>query len=403
MSTTSTSLPFLAVATASLLAGCTAEQAPVAQQTDDIIGCGSTLEDRTAHLDPLLDESALEVVAELPYPPGNVTVSEEGRVFFSFHPAGNKGDIKVAELVDGEVVPFPSDMKLQGSLHTVLSVRVQAGMLWMLDYGNFGLHKARLYAFDLETEERVVDYQFPRAAASKGSMLNDFQVAPDGKTVFISDPRLMGDDQGLVVVDLDREFPIARRRLVGHDSVRGGGHDVVVDEKRVKVAGVVCPEYGVDGLTLDQNGEYLYYGSLNRGDLWRVSSHDLRFEQSGLLDEELAERVEKVADTTMSDGMASDAAGHVYLTDMEHSAIMRVDEDGQMEMVVQSELLRWPDGLGWGPDGALYVTASALHEILPEPILTEKDVAAGAPYHILRFVPQAACSDDQSCIGQPGH
>ena len=46
-----------------------------------LAGCGGAyLEDRTT--DPALPASALEVVADLDYPPGNIAVSRTGRVFF---------------------------------------------------------------------------------------------------------------------------------------------------------------------------------------------------------------------------------------------------------------------------------------------------------------------------------
>jgi hypothetical protein len=35
---------------------------------------------------PLLDESRLQVVAELEVPPGNLAISKKGRVLFNFHP-----------------------------------------------------------------------------------------------------------------------------------------------------------------------------------------------------------------------------------------------------------------------------------------------------------------------------
>ena len=37
-------------------------------------------------LSPLLPESVLEVVGELPVPPGNIAVSKSNRIFFTFHP-----------------------------------------------------------------------------------------------------------------------------------------------------------------------------------------------------------------------------------------------------------------------------------------------------------------------------
>jgi len=52
---------------------------------------------------PLLGPDALEAVAALPYPPANVAVSEDGRLFFTFMPQGNRGDVKVAEWLHGAV------------------------------------------------------------------------------------------------------------------------------------------------------------------------------------------------------------------------------------------------------------------------------------------------------------
>lgn len=362
------------------------------------------LENRVAGLTPLLPSDAVEIVAELPRPPGNVAVAPDGRVFFSFHPEGNLGgDVSVAELVGGEVVPYPNEA-FQKTADTILSLRVDThGRLWTLDYGHYGMSKPRLVAIDLASDEVVIDYTFPRSAAPVGSMLNDFQVSPTGDAVYISDQSTLKQKQALVVVDFSGPNPIARRRLVEHPSVDNGAYDVFVHDELVTVAGFFKPDYGVDAITFDQNREYLYFGALNSGELFRVPAKHLEYEESLMLDDELALHVEKVADTTMTDGAATDRAGHVYLTDMEHSAIVRVAPSGELEVLAQSELLRWPDGLSWAPDGSLYVTASALHEYLPELIRSRWDIERGAPYHILRIVPGDACDASQDCTGTPGH
>jgi sugar lactone lactonase YvrE len=392
-----------ASALALLLASC-ADPAPAEQAGEQIACRDAALADRTAGQKPLLSADALEVVADLPYPAGNVAASPDGRIFFSFHPQGNKGDVKVAELVDGKPVAYPSEA-FQAQLRSVLSVRVDGqGRLWMLDYGDdLGIAPARLFAIDLSNDAVVLKYTFPRAAAPVGSMLNDFQVSADGKAVFITDSSLIGQKQAIVVVDVDRPMPIARRRLREHASVRDGGYDVFIDGDPVTFAGLLCPRYGVDGLALDANGEWLYYAPLNGGALYRIGATDLRYELSQMLDAELAPRVQKVADITATDGMTTDAAGHVYLTDMEHSAITRVDAKGTLEVLVQDERLRWPDGFGWGADGSLYVTASSLGELLRDGLPSEADVAEHAPYHLFRIDAQAACSDDQECRGRVGH
>src|SRR5882724_8650453 len=57
--------------------------------------------------EPMLPGSAIEVVARLNEPPGNIAVSSTGRVFITFHPEGRPEGMKMAELVDGQPVPFP--------------------------------------------------------------------------------------------------------------------------------------------------------------------------------------------------------------------------------------------------------------------------------------------------------
>ena len=57
-------------------------------------GGGEEFEDLTTH--PELPASALERVADLSMPPGNIAVSADGRVFFTFHPEASP-PVQVAE------------------------------------------------------------------------------------------------------------------------------------------------------------------------------------------------------------------------------------------------------------------------------------------------------------------
>lgn len=68
----------------------------------------------------------------------------------------------------------------------------------------------------------------------------------------------------------------------------------------------------------------------------------------------------------------------------------------QWSLLVQSErLLRWPDGLSFGPDSSLYITASALHLKLGKVKASKSGSGSGSssannmssygPFHILRL------------------
>ena len=61
------------------------------------------------------------------------------------------------------------------------------------------------------------------------------------------------------------------------------------------------------------------------------------------------------------DGMETDAAGRLYVTDGEHNAVHRRLPDRAWETVVHDPRLLWPDTMSVAADGYLYVTANQLH------------------------------------------
>jgi hypothetical protein len=306
-------------------------------------GGGERFEDRTG--EPRLAASVLEVVADLDLPPGNIAVSEQGRVFFSFHPEASP-PVQVAELVDGTPVPFPDDeLQPEGSdprrFQSVLSLRIdRQGRLWTLDNAHHGVGQPRLLAFDPDAREVVHEYDFPREIAPLGSHLNDFQVSP--------------------VYDV--EAGRARRLLEGGVSVGAEPFVPVVQGREMLLFGVVAIRPGVDSIALDRNGEWLYYAAVTAQYLYRIRTRDL--DEPSLSPEALAARVERFAPKTMSDGITTDRSGGIYLSDPENSAILRLAPDATLTTLVKDPVLRWPDGFSFGPGGWLYVTCSALHHVI---------------------------------------
>lgn len=354
-------------------------------------GGGKDFPDRTGP--PVLRANVLEVVAQLPTPPGNVAVSAGGRVFASLHPEA-RPRTKIVEIVDGTPRPWPNEAFQTGAgeprwFRNVISLRIdRQGRLWTLDNGEHGLHPGRLLAFSLKSGEVVHEFEFPRAVAGLGSHLNDFQVSADGRFVFIAEASFFAKTPALIVYDVARQS--ARRVLEGHPSVTAQKFTPVVQGRRMVAFGLVAIRPGVDSIALDPAGEWLYFAPVTNLSLYRARTADLRNEALGAA--ELAGRVETWADKTMSDGITMDTAGNLYLTDPEHSAIVRLRQDGTLETLLRDDTLRWPDGFSWGPDGWLYVACSALHQIIGMPPWTYDD---RAPYQIYRFKPGAR--------GVPGH
>jgi sugar lactone lactonase YvrE len=354
-------------------------------------GGGGDFPDRTGT--PMLRSSVLETVANLPKPAGNIAVSAGGRVFVSLHPEAQP-KYKVVELVNGEMRPWPSEAFQTGAgepryFRSVLSLRIdRQNRLWTLDYAHHGLERGRLLAFDLKSGEVVHEYEFPKAIAGLGSHLNDFQVSPDGKFVYIAEASFFARTPALIVYDVGAHA--ARRVLERHPAVTAQHYTPVVQGRRMVALGLVSIRPGVDSIALDKNGDWLYFAPVTNLSMYRVHTADLRNE--ALSAGELAGKVETWADKTMSDGITIDDGGTLYLSDPEHSAIVLLRQDQTLQTLIKDNMLRWPDGFSWGPDGWLYVTCSSLHQIIGRPPWTFDD---NAPYQVYRFKPGGK--------GTPGH
>lgn len=340
-----------------------------------------------------LQMADVETVANLSTPPGNIAVSADGRVFATLHPEGRPRN-KVVEIVRGAAQPWPNDAFQTGAgesryFRSVLSLRIDAqGRLWTLDYGNYGTAPARLLAFDIAKGEVVHEFVFPGDIAPLGSMLNDFQVSPDGKYIYIADASLFAKNPAIIVYDVDKQS--ARRLLEHHPAVTAEKYTPVVQGRKMVVLGVFSIRPGVDSIGLDAKGEYLYFAPVTNLNMSRIATADLRNESLDAAT--LAGKVEEYAPKTMSDGITLDTAGNLYMADPEHSAVVVIRPDKSLETLLKDDRLRWPDGFSFGPDGWLYLSCSSLHQIIGKAPWTFKQ---NAPYQIFRVKPGTP--------GIPGH
>jgi sugar lactone lactonase YvrE len=347
-------------------------------------GGGARLDDRTTA--PELPASAVERVADLDYPPGNIAVAPDGQVFFTYHPDGGSPE-SVMTLRDGKPVPFPSPGFTD--FDTVLSMRIdRQGRLWTLDHARYGRGQPRLLAFDPATGREVHRYDFPSEVAGLLSMLNDFQVDPAGERIYIAESSPIAGTPALIVYDVATRT--SRRLLDGHPSVRTEDYRIQAPGRDMTLGGLYTLRIGVDTIALDRTGEWLYYGPVTGGTLFRVRTSDLN--DRALSPEALAARVEAYAPKPISDGASSDDQGRIYLTDPEHSAVLALGPDRRLRTLVKDPELRWPDGLSFGPDGTLYVTCSALQDVLFRSAAARR---AHAPYQIWRFKPGGTAAPGQ--------
>ncbi len=333
---------------------------------------------------PVYDESALEVVVTSPEPIGNVAVSADGRVFYTIHPESRPTGAKLLEWVDGAPKPFPSEAA-QTLFETPLGVVIdRQNRLWTIDHGNHGIGQPRLMAFDLETGAVVHEHVFDSSVAQLGSFLQDLQVDSTGQHVFIADLSFWRQNPGLIVYDVERAK--ARRVLNSDSSVSPQDWLIRNPTKDMKFfGGLVVLKPGVDGIALDRNDEWLYYGAMAHDTMYRVAVTDLL--DPLLRDEALAAGVRAVGAKPLNDGLSTDNDGNLLITDVEHGAVLRMTPKGELTTLVKSDRIRWADALSYGPNGWLYVADSAI----PDQMLQSKaHIAANAPYYIFRFKPDIA-------------
>ncbi|MEM0968486.1 MAG: L-dopachrome tautomerase-related protein, partial [Verrucomicrobiota bacterium] len=144
----------------------------------------------------------------------------------------------------------------------------------------------------------------------------------------------------------------------GHQSTIPEDIDMIIDNSLVTLGGEPA-RVGINPITVDHEGKWLYYGPMSATSLYRVPTAALR--DPSLAPEDLANQVERYGDKPISDGSTIDAAGNVYITSVTDASIGVTAADGSYRTLYQSDSLPWPDGFSTGPGGHIYATINALH------------------------------------------
>jgi sugar lactone lactonase YvrE len=298
-----------------------------------------------------------------------VAVSETGRIFVSFPRWSEDAPISLAELTsDGKLHPYPDEewnryrnaAPLPPESHFVCVQAETAdgkGSLWVIDPAAPNTEfiipgGPKLVKIDLATNKVARVFAFDKSVAPQGSYLNDVRLSPDGQTAYITDSGATG---ALVVVDL--ESGKGRRVLDGDVSTQvDKSVKVAVEGKVLKQPDGRGVQFAADSISIDPKGDYLYWQPLTGKTLYRAPTAALK--DANLSPDQMAAKVEKVADSEPNDGLWTDSEGHLFFTAIQRSAVETSGPDGKRQLLVTDPRLRWPDTFAQGPDGTLYVTNS---------------------------------------------
>lgn len=334
---------------------------------------------------PIFPDSIVEVVAKLDEPPGNLAVSKDGRVFFTYH-AESRPDIKVLELVNGNPVPYPSiefqHRRPDGKPYfdQVFSLRIDSkNRLWALDHGFHGIRQPRLLAFDLATGQLVHEFSFSSGIAGIGSYIQDMQIDSSGVKIYIADLGVLSKKPAIIIYDTITRT--ARRILEGHPAVMEQNYKINSKGRRMYLLfGLFWMHPAIDPIALDKQDKWLYFGPMSGDTLYRARVSDLS--DMSLTDEQLGSRMEIFSKKSQCDGLTMDTEGNIYVTSIEDGAINIIGQDRVQKTLVKHPLFRWPDGLSFGPDGYIYIADSDIPDIM---LKSKSHIKANAPYYIFRF------------------
>lgn len=327
----------------------------------------------------LIPSDSLIEVLEFHEPVGNIAVSNSERIFFSIHPEA-RSNFKIMEWINNEAIPFPSESFQKDSLTNVLGIVIdRQNRLWLLDNGFHGLERPTIWAIDLQNDQVVYKHEFSKSIAPPGSYLNDLQVSEDGRFVFITDMSYIAQKPALIVHDcLDRQ---SRRRLEGRASVEPEDYFIETEQGKMSfLLGAIMLKPGVDGIALDHHNKKLYFSAMTNSGLYRIDQDVLT--NFHLKEEAINAAEERLCDKPIADGLSVDRSGRVYITDVEHSSVLVWDEkDGLRTLIRDESKVRWADGLSFGKEDELYISDSALPDIM---FKNRKHIHDAAPYYIFK-------------------
>lgn len=338
--------------------------------------------------------SDIEIVAEFDGRPGNPAVTPDNRKIVSMQPI-DRPEFQVVEVLsDGTKKPFPNEQWSTAvgpdgiGMQAVIGVTAdENGIVWMLDMGGGG-QAPKLVGWDTKSDSLYRVITFPASASKGNSFHQDMAIDTKRGKAYVADMTrgdLVGESTpAILVIDLDTG--LVRRVMEGDKHFEPGTETIVINGNAFATKtpeGEIAPILlGLNPITIDPENEWVYFGSISANALYRIPAEALA--NPALSDEELSAMIEPYREKRPSDGISVDDKANIYVTDIQNNAIGVATAEGYQVLAQDDGLLKWPDGLAFGPDGWLYATVNQLdlHQLLNSGIEGGKP-----PYYLIRVKP----------------
>lgn len=320
---------------------------------------------------PIIDQSdPLMLVSQSERKWSGVAVTLTPRTFVNFDSMFPDGGVQVAEIVDGEAVPYPNEEWNQwdGSMSTVSDHWVSVDRvvtdgeyrLWVLDSGRGaedGVMEgaAKLVLIQPATRSAAATYVIEPSLLYGSSHLSDVRIDSEGGRAYIVD----GGVPALIVIDLDSG---EQWRLLDHHP----GH------RSAALSGHYFQQTQMTNLALDE-GEWLYFANRFGTTLYRVPVDVVRGEAP--TDQAFVEAIEVLTEIGPIGGLTTDELGRVYYTDSDSRAIRWYAPGEEMSgTLLEDDRLLGPTALACQDDALFVMTGRS-----------DEDDAPQAPYLLYRI------------------
>jgi sugar lactone lactonase YvrE len=302
---------------------------------------------------------------QLPFLTNGVTTTQDGRLFLNeIHLDGSAGP-RVLEWRQGQAIPFPNQewnekaSAINAASHLVLvnSLRIGPdGDLWLVDSGAPGFGAAKIphgpKLVDVELHSNSVRRVYGLDYVTRTNSFVD-DVRFNGRTAYLSD----AGAGALIVLDLDSGG--ARRVLEGHPSVEAT--KPATGEGQVLYGPDGKPVFiQVDQLEVSGDGRWLFFQPAS-GPFSKIETKWLK---PDVPESVIEQHVEHFADTPSTGGTAIDAAGNIYVSDVDRLRVLKVSRTGETSIVIEDPRLIWVDAMWIDNDGFLWMPAAQVNRLV---------------------------------------